>query len=627
MAFARGQGEAASIHISGYSVLTSDRLNQPHGLTFLGNDHLVVCNRAADVCIYRIPLVDTLPGELPMDPVKIISSQGLVRAKVKSPGSVTSYLLGENQYRILVCNDQWHFVSAHKIILGESVEIINEGVLIEKVLKIPDGICVSPDRAWLAISNHVNGAVLIFENTPKLNRETKPAAVLQGMVCPHGLDFDADGNLFVADSASPYLFHFEQPKDGWWGKCNPSHSIRVLDNETFYTGRYAAREGGVKGLYVVRAAGILITTHKLAVLEFHDLSALKERAQPVDKDQLDELRLERDADLVRNKTKVMNHRLSLNGRLIQGIASSLKWRVRRRVLKLQSSLKRRVRKVLKLQVNRSVNTYVSKFNRTNRISRESILDSSGPVVSLTTHSTRIRTVHLAIESIAHGVQKPSRLILWISEPGTFHSLPPALKRLQDRGLELRLTEDMGPHTKYYPYLEMENEYGAPLVTADDDVFYPPYWLETLMKVHRTNPSVIHCYRVRLMRLNQYHFEPYSSWNTCSTLEPSHLNFILGVDGVIYPFAFLNHLKSHGNAFIQSCPTADDIWLTYIAYREGFKIAPILKTPDKFPSIPGTQLNRLSKTNVNQGGNQIQLAQTFTSEDRTTLYALQANSSR
>ena len=53
----------------------------------------------------------------------------------------------------------------------------------------------------------------------------------------------------------------------------------------------------------------------------------------------------------------------------------------------------------------------------NRLGRSPVATGGpGVVVSMTTYGKRVRTVHLAIESIARGAVRPARLILWLDEP-------------------------------------------------------------------------------------------------------------------------------------------------------------------------------------------------------------------
>ena len=203
------------VTLSDVSILLSDSFREPHGVAFLGNDHIVVCNRAADVCVYRVPAPGDSPRERRVDPLARIEARGLFSARVLTPGSVASHELAPDRYRLLVCNNHWNAVTAHRVSLGKSIELRHEGVLIENRLKIPDGVGISPDGAWIAISNHVDGEVLLYENTPGLGRRTPPAASLRGIVCPHGLRFTPDGRLLVADAASQYLHVFESTNGSW----------------------------------------------------------------------------------------------------------------------------------------------------------------------------------------------------------------------------------------------------------------------------------------------------------------------------------------------------------------------------------------------------------------------------
>ena len=120
----------------------------------------------------------------------------------------------------------------------------------------------------------------------------------------------------------------------------------------------------------------------------------------------------------------------------------------------------------------------------NRFSRKAVATKEpGAVVSLTTYGRRVGAVHLAIESIARGDTKPSRLILWLDDAALFANLPRPLLRLEHRGLEIRLCKNYGPHKKYYPYVESQKAFPYPLATADDDVIYPRSWLAGLLDAY------------------------------------------------------------------------------------------------------------------------------------------------
>jgi hypothetical protein len=591
------------VTILDYSVLSSESLREPHGIAFLGNDHIIVCNRAADVCVFRIAMPGELPRERQYKPLASINGKGTLWPKVKTPGSVDCYEIADNCYRFLVCNNHWNFVTSHIIWLRNNTKIRNEGILLQDRFKIPDGISFSGDHAWVAISNHVDGEVLIYRNTLELNKKTAPAAILRGIVCPHGVRFTPDGKVLVADAASQYLHVYKSEDGNWNGVHEPTRSIRLIDDETFYSGRYASREGGVKGVDIDKSNRVLITTHRLDVLGFHDLRKLLSSDSNVNVKEMAELCQQRDLELKQVSHGVPNRRWTLNARVRDGLFRlQNKWRGYNRALRTRLKL---------------CHLYLR-----NRWSRGSVLDPSGPVLSLTTHSYRLERVFYAIESIANGRRKPSQINLWITDEESYLHPPSTLQRLKLRGLEIHLTEDLGPHTKYYPYVNRENEFDLPLVTADDDVIYPREWLQELIAGYEGNSSAIHCFRAHRMRMTDTpntRLLPYNSWTPCENKHPSHLNFITAVSGVIYPPDYLKYLKQFGKAFMQCCPTSDDIWLTVIALRGGFKIAQLKDNSEGFTTIPKTQMKRLFDFNVLLGGNQIQLMRTFSEVDLSALW--------
>lgn len=227
--------------------------------------------------------------------------------------------------------------------------------------------------------------------------------------------------------------------------------------------------------------------------------------------------------------------------------------------------------------------------------------SGGPIVSLTSFGQRARTVAFTIESIAAGKLLPSRLILWLDEPDLVTSPPAMLRRLMARGVEVRATENFGPHKKYFPFVEQARAFDAPLVTADDDVLYPDTWLSQLMARYVEDSADVHCYRARVVGLRGSTFEPYASWRECDTTAPSHRHFSIGMAGVLFPPAVLEALKQSGSAFRESCPRTDDIWLNLHAQRVGAKVRQVRRSPDYFMLLPGTQKVGLLHTNVGGGG--------------------------
>jgi hypothetical protein len=257
----------------------------------------------------------------------------------------------------------------------------------------------------------------------------------------------------------------------------------------------------------------------------------------------------------------------------------------------------------------------------NRVSLSPLTAPVGPVVSLTTYGPRANTVYLAIESIGRGSTRPSRLILWIDDETFLRRLPPEIQRQKRRGLEVRSCEDLGPHKKYFPFLQEEEHFDKPLVTADDDMMYPRNWLEGLVKAFGDYPSNVNCYRARVMSLKSRGIAPYKEWELCESSRPSLTHVATGCSGVIYPPSLLPELKRAGSGFKDCCPNADDLWLHVQAIRAGYKIRQVHEIPVHFSMLPATQQNSLYVQNVVYAdGNDRQIRATYKDSDIMILAA-------
>ncbi|WP_175415868.1 glycosyltransferase [Curtobacterium sp. SGAir0471] len=243
-----------------------------------------------------------------------------------------------------------------------------------------------------------------------------------------------------------------------------------------------------------------------------------------------------------------------------------------------------------------------------------VTGSAPVVVSLTSHGRRLRSVSLAIESIVSGSVRPQRLVLWVDDEAdrmrALRSRP--LRRLIARGLELRVGEPVGPHGKWWPYVQSEEHHTLPLVTADDDVRYGRAWLRVLLDAHTAAPDTVHCHRAhQIVLTTDSTLAPYMTWPPCRSTTPSHASFLTGVSGVLYPPALLDALRADGAGFRETAPHADDVWLTARAIAHGVRVAQVDATPRVWRTIVGGQRSALSRSNGTDGGNDQQIAATLT----------------
>jgi len=257
--------------------LNPPSLRFPHGVAFLDADSLIVADRDGYVRVFAIPRSQRDRSDLAPAPRRTI--RGGWRHRLRWPGSVAATETQPGVFDLLVCNNFANVVTSHRLDTTRRMRVENNGVLLQRGLEIPDGVSISADRRWVAVSNHASGNVFIYARTPSLGRASDPDAVLTGIVCPHGLRFAAHGRqLFVADAAAPFVHVFEEPAGGWRGEQRPAGSLRVLDDTTFARGRCSAEEGGPKGIDLDREVRVLATTCEHQVLAFFDLRSALARA-------------------------------------------------------------------------------------------------------------------------------------------------------------------------------------------------------------------------------------------------------------------------------------------------------------------------------------------------------------
>jgi hypothetical protein len=255
----------------------------------------------------------------------------------------------------------------------------------------------------------------------------------------------------------------------------------------------------------------------------------------------------------------------------------------------------------------------------NFFSEKKIIDEkSEAVVTLTSHSNRIQRSFATIESIGRGTARPQKIILYLGNEYADKPLPANLVRLKKRGLEINFCSDVGPHTKYFPYVQSKTDFELPLVTADDDKMYDLYWLHCLIQAWRDDPNTVHCFRARKIVIENSRLIPYKMWPLCEDTYASVSHFATGVSGVIYPPKLLIEIKNAGQNFLQCCPKADDVWLHVISIRNGFKIRQIQPQSKHFFGTPGSSKSALHFSNLSGGNNDIQIKKTYSSKDLQSL---------
>ncbi len=227
------------------------------------------------------------------------------------------------------------------------------------------------------------------------------------------------------------------------------------------------------------------------------------------------------------------------------------------------------------------------------------------IVSLTSHEPRFATLHLSLRCLLDQTVRPDAIILWIDE-AAMALLPHNVVSLRDAGLTIAAKPDIGSYGKIMPALESDP--AAFIVTADDDAYYHRGWLAELVNAVRPGEREAICHRAHRIELGRDGVPlPYDRWDVnLRKPEASWRVFPTGVGGVLFPPGIFHADVLNRDLYASLCPTADDLWLYWMALRQGASFRKIgHRRP--VPLWPRSQRISLHKINVLNGGNDRQMA--------------------
>lgn len=228
------------------------------------------------------------------------------------------------------------------------------------------------------------------------------------------------------------------------------------------------------------------------------------------------------------------------------------------------------------------------------------------IVSLSSFPARISYVWITIESLLRQTHKPDMIILWLSRlqfPNELSDLPEQLVALQDRGLTIRFVdEDYRSHRKYlYALKEFPRDM---LLTADDDIIYPPHMIEDVWQTHLAHPEAIVAPYAHGKEYDASDkIRPYLEWRNNSMDGPF---FFCSGGGTLFPAGCLHDDTTDIHTALQLCPNADDVWLNVMAIKQGTSVA---HPPKRWLPLPvlAAAKDKLSTANVYEQGNDRQIA--------------------
>lgn len=226
------------------------------------------------------------------------------------------------------------------------------------------------------------------------------------------------------------------------------------------------------------------------------------------------------------------------------------------------------------------------------------------VVSLTSYPPRYPTLHLTLQSLLLQSYVNRRVVLWIAHQ-EMDLLPPRVLALTAHGLEIVACENTRSFKKLLPALKAYPD--TTIVTADDDLYYWPEWLQQLVDTAAAAPGDIIAHRIHRIRHSAAGLPlPYREWEIDSKNdESSVLNFPTGNGGILYPAGALGPLVHDREAYSRLCPSADDIWFYWMGRLNGVRYRRAV-TGEDLHDWQGSQAAALSIDNVGAYANDQQI---------------------
>ena len=226
------------------------------------------------------------------------------------------------------------------------------------------------------------------------------------------------------------------------------------------------------------------------------------------------------------------------------------------------------------------------------------------IISLTSYPARIDTVHLAVRSILRQTVQADKILLWLSIeefPNKYADLPQSLLSIKEEP-QFRICwvdENLKSHKKYY--YALQNYRDDIVITVDDDMYYEPAMIETLLRSYKAHPTSISARNVHRIYAFKNIITPYCTWSSkldeCEDIESMDLCAI-GVGGILYPPGCSNTDWFRKEQIYTLAENQDDIWLKFQEVRSGIPVV-YVKAQDDDNIIKGSQTTSLMVTNIQQ----------------------------
>jgi hypothetical protein len=212
------------------------------------------------------------------------------------------------------------------------------------------------------------------------------------------------------------------------------------------------------------------------------------------------------------------------------------------------------------------------------------------IISLAVIRQRLTTLDRVLESLLAQSVPADKIILNLSrdpylldEGADFEDLPEMTRRLAAAGkIEVYFTRNIGPYRKLLPTLQRYAKKECFIATADDDVIYPPCWLEGLREA-ALQGGVVAAYRVRAMRIESGALRAYNDWPIVNVdpvnqheVQPAARDLLLfptGRGGVMYRSTFFPDPRAI-EQLRQLAPAQDDLVFRFLTMAAGIPVVTV-----------------------------------------------------
>lgn len=185
-----------------------------------------------------------------------------------------------------------------------------------------------------------------------------------------------------------------------------------------------------------------------------------------------------------------------------------------------------------------------------------------------------------------------------------NDVPDRLQQLTGKKFEIQFCQTTEPHRKLVNTLELYPD--RHIVTCDDDMMYPKDWLFRLLVSWQRTPDEIVAHMCRKIRIEEGEMLAYRRWRGERPGNSSNLTVALGWGGVMFPPGSLDKKVLDRELYMRLTPHADDLWFKAMAMLKGTAMRKSFNpNPEPVP-IVSTQNISLSKKNIDEDQNRVQL---------------------